>query len=79
MKDNQMSLIKVQGSDSLVRDPISHAIININRDEYSAYTERQKLNAKRKQQIDSHSQKLHNLECEISEIKRMLVELIKKG
>lgn len=74
-----MSLIKVQGSTSLVRDPISHAIININHDEYSAYTERKKLNTQRKNQIDSQAKKLAVLESEISEIKRMLVEIIQKG
>lgn len=74
-----MSLIKVQGSASLARDPVSSAIININQDEFSAYSTRQKINAQRKQQIDSQSKKLESLESEISEIKRLLVELIQKG
>lgn len=74
-----MSLIKVQGSMSLARDPVSHAIININNDEYSAYIARQKQNDQRRQQIDSQTKKLQTLECEILEIKRMLVDLIKKG
>lgn len=64
---------------SLVRDPVSHAIININNDEYSAYIARQKQNDQRRQQIDSQTKKLQTLECEILEIKRMLVDLIKKG
>lgn len=74
-----MSLIKVQGSTSLARDPVSRAIININQDEFSAYSARQKINAQRKQQIDSQNKKLESLESEISEIKRLLVDLIRKG
>ena len=72
-------MLKVEGSDSLVRDPLTNAIINVNENEYSAYIERQKLNAQKKQQINNQAQEIMNMKQELSEIKQMLVELITKS
>lgn len=72
-------MLKVQGSESLVRDPNTHAIINTNESEYKAYAARQALNQQRKQQINNQAQELESLKQEMSEIRRMLVELIQRG
>lgn len=74
-----MHMLKVEGNDSLVRDPITHAIINTNESEYKAYVARQALNQQRKQQINNQAQELENIKQEMSEIKSMLLELISKG
>lgn len=74
-----MHMLKVQGSESLVRDPSTHAIINTNESEYKAYAARQALNQQRKQQINNQTKELESLKQEMVEIKRMLAELIQKG
>lgn len=72
-------MLKVEGSDSLVRDPSTNAIINTNTSEYKAYAARQALNQQRKQQINNQTKELENLKQEMTEIKRMLVELISQS
>ncbi len=74
-----MNMLKVQGSDSLMRDPNTHAIININDNEYKTYIARKSLNQQHKSQINSQAQELESLKQEMVEIKRMLAELIQKG
>jgi hypothetical protein len=72
-------MLKVQGSDCLVRDPVTNAIINTNASEYKNYVARQALNQQRKQQINNQARELEVLKNEMTEIKQMLVELISKS
>jgi hypothetical protein len=74
-----MYMLKVEGSDSLVRDPVTNAIINTNESEYIAYTARQAIAQQRKQQINNQTKELENIKQEMSEIRSMLSALLTKG
>lgn len=74
-----MYTLKVEGSESLVRDVNTQAIINTNENEYKSYVAKQALVQQRKQQINNQTKELESLKQEMVEIKRMLAELIQKG
>jgi tetrahydromethanopterin S-methyltransferase subunit B len=66
-----MTYLKVEGNSNLVRDTSTGAILNINKDEISAARKR-KLERKQKEQ------EFDNLKDEVSDIKKMLTQIIEK-
>ena len=74
-----MYMLKVEGSESLVRDMSTQAIINTNETEYKSYVSRQALVQQRKQQINIQTQELESLKQEMNEIRSMLAALLTKG
>ncbi len=63
-----MSKIRVEGETHLVRDTNSNAIINTNQVEYDRYVDKAR-----------QKNKINKLEEELTEIKSLLKELLKKG
>ena len=74
-----MYMLKVEGSESLVRDMSTQAIINTTETEYKSYVSRQALVQQRKQQINIQTQELESLKQEMNEIRSMLAALLTKG
>ncbi len=73
-----MELVKIQDSDSLVRDLSSGAVINTNTTDYLNYLARKNSSKDMKQQIKQNSDKIEKIESDISEIKQLLITLINK-
>jgi uncharacterized membrane protein len=71
-----MSLIPVEGFESLHRDSNTNAIVNTNKQEYEAYLARKNTSKNQKQKIDSMEDELKNVKTELDEIKSMLRVLI---
>jgi len=67
-------MLKVEGHDALYRDTSTGAIVNNDKSEYAKYREARKRTMK----FENIESDLNNLKEEISEIKSLLVELIKK-
>lgn len=72
-----MEDIRVEGHSDLVRDPVTNAIINTNKSKYEEYISHRNIKK-------SETQKVHDLEDELScikddlnEIKSLLKEIIK--
>jgi predicted transcriptional regulator len=63
-----MDYIKVKDNDHLVRDVYSNAIVNVDMDAYNAYVENYK-------QRYNETQRIENLEGDVSEIKNDLNEI----
>ena len=63
-----MDYIKVKGHDHLIRDPKTNSIININVSEYNEYISRRDSKLK-------ESQKIHNLESDVINMKEDLNEI----
>jgi polyhydroxyalkanoate synthesis regulator phasin len=63
-----MEYIKVKNQPSLVRDPHTNSIINTNMAEYNEYVARRKSKS-------SETQRVENLESDVSEIKDDLNEI----
>ena len=70
-------LAKVEGHSSLVRDMSSHAIISTNDNEFAAYQKRREAEKKRASKIEHHFEEIECLKKEMSEIKQMLVQLLR--
>ncbi len=73
-----IEFVKIQDSDSLVRDLSSGAVINTNTTDYLNYLARKNSSKDMKQQIKQNSDKIEKIESDISEIKQLLITLINK-
>jgi hypothetical protein len=73
-----MSILKVQGYDSLVRDTKSNAIVNTNKSEYKMYMARVTAREEQGDKIRSAVKEINNLKAELREIKSLLKEVVKK-
>jgi len=73
-----MSILKVQGYDSLVRDTKSNAIVNTNKSEYKMYMARVRAREEQGDKIRSAVKEINNLKSELREIKNLLKEVVKK-
>lgn len=73
-----MEFVKIQDSDSLVRDLSSGAVINTNRTDYQNYLAKKNSSKDMKQQIKQNSDKIEKIESDLSEIKQLLITLINK-
>lgn len=67
-------MLKVEGHDALYRDPSTGAILNNDSSEYAKFRAARKRAAK----FETMENDLNNLKEEISEIKSLLLQLIKK-
>lgn len=68
-------MLKVQGHDYLYRDPSTGAIINTDNSEYQKYRDARRRALK----VETIENDLNNLKEEISEIKSLLLELVKNA
>lgn len=73
-----MNLVKITSSDSLHRDITSGAVLNTNKVEYINYLQRRKQNSDIKSQIEKHTEEIIEIKQDLSEIKQMLMTLIKR-
>lgn len=72
--------LKVEGHNGLVRDTSSGAIINTNTTEYNRYLKQRELASKKEKQLDlisQHEQSINNINNELTEIKGLLLQLLK--
>jgi glutaredoxin 2 len=73
-----MEFVRIQDSDSLVRDLSSGAVINTNTTDYQNYLAKKNSSKNMKQQIKQNSEKIEQIESDLSEIKQLLITLINK-
>jgi uncharacterized protein (UPF0276 family) len=72
-----MNYLKVTGHDGLLRDTSSQAIINTNVSEYQNYINQRKAAEARLSEQDRQAEDINNIKSELSDIKQMLVMLLK--
>lgn len=72
------NFIKVDGEKSLVRDSITGAILDVDKDSYNQYKLMKHNRKNQIMKIDNIENRINNLESDISEIKNLLQELIRK-
>ena len=73
-----MEFVRIQDSDSLIRDLSSGAVINTNTTDYQNYLARKNSSKDMKQKIKQNSDKIEKIESDLSEIKQLLITLINK-
>lgn len=73
-----MNLVKITSSNSLHRDISSGAVLNTNTTEYVNYLQKRKQTADMKQQIQKNTEEIVEIKQDLSEIKQMLMTLIKR-
>ena len=73
-----MTMLKVKGYESLVRDTNSNGIINTNKTDYQIYIERMKAREKQGDDIRNAVKEINTLKSELREIKNLLQEVTKK-
>ena len=73
-----MSRLKVQGYDSLVRDTSTNGIVNTNTTEYTIYMQRVKAREKQGDQIRNVVKEINNLKSELREIKDLIKDNLGK-
>jgi len=70
-------LLKVEQNTSLVRDVSSNAILNNNTSDYQNYIKNKQAALSKTNELSRQSERINNLEQDITEIKKMLEILIK--
>jgi hypothetical protein len=73
-----MEFVKIQDSDSLVRDLTSGAVINTSTTDYQNYLIKRNANKQIKEEIKQNADKIKQIESDMSEIKQLLITLINK-
>ena len=68
--------LKVEGHASLVRDTTTGAILNNNRTEYEEYLDRKRKAESREAEISQHTEDINNIKNELSDIKKLLLQLV---
>ena len=69
--------LKVEGSDSLVRDVSTHAIINTNSVEYDNYILKKKNIESQQEELTRNTNDINTIKQELSEIKELLLLSLK--
>jgi len=69
--------LKVEGHDDLVRDTVSKAIINTNRNAYEVAKRRAEEAQRQRDEMRETAREINTLKCEMHEIKNLLQELVK--
>jgi len=69
--------LKVEGSDSLVRDISTHAIINTNSVEYDNYLLRKRNIESQQEELTRNTNDINTIKQELSEIKELLLLSLK--
>ena len=73
-----MEYAKVEGHSYLIRDSKTNSIINTNMVEYQEYLNRRNVKADENQKIQHLESDVANIKDDLSEIKSLLKELLKK-
>ena len=73
-----MKYSKVEGHSHLLRDSKTNSIINTNTVEYQEYLNRRNVKADENQKIQHLESDVANIKDDLSEIKSLLKELLKK-
>lgn len=72
-----MKYSKVEGFNSLMRDEVSHVVINTNINEYHKYLSEKEKKISEKTRIESIENELSDLKTDVSEIKDLLKHIVK--
>lgn len=70
-----MEFIKVEGHDSLIRDPRTNSIVNTNMAEYQEYVSRKKIKDEEQQKIQKLENNVASIKNDLDEIKTLLMRL----
>ena len=73
-----MEYAKVEGHSHLLRDSKTNSIINTNMIEYQEYLNKRNVKADENQKVQTIEEEVYNIKNDISEIKSLLKELLKK-
>ena len=73
-----MDYLKVEGHANLYRDPNTNSIINVNMSEYQEYISRKNIKNNEQKKVQTIEEEVYNIKNDISEIKSLLKELLKK-
>ena len=69
-----MARLKVQGHMGLVRDSISKAVINTNKEDYQEYMRRAKARETQRDSLTDAIKEINSLKKELFEIKKLITE-----
>ena len=69
-----MARLKVQGHMGLVRDSISKAVINTNKEDYQEYMRRAKSREMQRDSLTDAIKEINSLKQELFEIKKLIKE-----
>lgn len=73
-----MSVLKVEGFESLVKDTKNGAVINKSKTEFELYVKNFKRRQSQQDELRGAVKEINNLKSELFEIKKMLKEVISK-
>lgn len=71
-------MLKIKDNPDLIRDPISKAIISIDETGYETYLKKRESNRIKSEQLLQNSKDIESLKNDMSEIKKLLVQLLEK-
>ena len=72
-----MSLIKIENFENLVKDTRSSAIVNTSKSEFELYMKRRQERNKNGDKLRNACKEINNLKSELREIKNLIKEIVK--
>lgn len=71
-------MIKVEGHESLLRDPASGAIVNSSGSDYHSYMSQKRAADAKVAQLDANTQDINTIKSQLTQIQSLLEQLLGK-
>lgn len=71
-------LLKVEGYDDLLKDPVTGVVINNNRSAYEQYVAKRRKDEAVTKQVERNAADILELKNDLSEIKNLLTQILNK-
>jgi hypothetical protein len=72
------SLIKVEGYDDLLKDPVTGVVVNVNKTAYEQHVAKKRMQQNVQKQFESHAREIQEIKSELGDIKNLLTQLLNK-
>lgn len=72
------NLLKVEGYDDLLKDPVTGVVVNTNKSAYEQYLAKRRKDEHVTKQIESQAMEIQSLKSDLSEIKNLLTQILNK-
>lgn len=73
-----LNYLKVEGHESLIRDPQTKAILSVDDKEYENYVLKKKAAVEHHLVLKNHGEEIENIKRDLSEIKNLLIKIIEE-
>jgi hypothetical protein len=71
-------LVKVEGYDDLLKDPVTGVVVNVNKTAYEQHMAKLKQQQRVQKQLINHATEIQEIKSQLGDIKDLLTQLLNK-